>query len=73
MPCPLYGCLFTVFDLCVVFLEESGADSVNVSSVEIKCPHSAETESTGFCDAPSQIGAGRDTSVSQASQDAFKI
>lgn len=47
----------------MVFLEESSAASVNASSVKIKCPHSAETESTGFCDAPGQNGAERGTSV----------
>lgn len=60
---PLYGCLSTILNPCVVFLEESDAGSVNALSVEIKCPHSAETERTGFCDAPSQIGAERGTSV----------
>lgn len=47
----------------MVFLEESGAGSVNALSVEMECPHSVETESTGFCDDPSQIGAEIGTSV----------
>lgn len=63
MLCPLYECPSTIFNQYVVFLEESSASSVRALPVEIKCPHSAETESTGFCDAPSQIGAERGTSV----------
>lgn len=47
----------------MVFLEETDAGSVNALSVEIKCLHSAETERTGFCDAPSQIAAERGTSA----------
>lgn len=63
MLCPLYECPSTIFNQYVVFLEESSASSVRALPVEIKCPHSSETESTGFCDGPSQIGAEQGTSV----------
>lgn len=60
--CPLYVRPSTIFALCVVFLGKSSASSINALSVEIKCSHSAETETTKFRDALNQITAEQGTS-----------